>query len=97
MREYFNKRFYKSCILKKFFKEPIEYSIYVAGINREYVEMMLDIDRHLIKKGVRICEKELNNIGRSDVDGANQGFLNDLFFVVHWEEKQIIVMYKNDK
>lgn len=97
MREYFLKRFYKNYIKKKFLEKPVEYSIYIAGINREYVEMMLDIDRTLIQKGIKKCRKEFNHVGRSDADGANQGFVSDLFFVVHWEEKQVIVMYKDDK
>lgn len=98
MREYFNKKFYKNCIYKeRIFKTPVEYEIYTAGLQSGYIEFSLEIDKSLIKKGIEVCKKELKSFGKCDAAGANQGYLEDIFVIVHWKEKQIIFMHKDDK
>lgn len=97
MREYAYKAFYRKYKYKKFLKEPVEYSVYVAGANRGYVTHLLKVYPKTIKKAIKVCKKEFNKFGRSDAAGANQGYIDDLFVCVHWEEKQIIIMHKIDK
>lgn len=97
MREYAFKTFYKNYTYKKLLKEPVEYSVYVAGINKDYVKHRLEIYPKLIKKGIKICGKEFKKWGRSDSAGANQGYIEELFVCVHWKEKQIIIMHEMDK
>lgn len=97
MREYTFKEFYKKYKYKKIFKDEVEYSVHVAGVNRGSIKQILKEQPELIKKSIKICEKELKKWGRSDAAGANQGYVEELFVCVHWEAKQIIIMHEMDK
>lgn len=85
MREYAYKKFYRNYKYKKLLKDPVEYSVHVAGINRDYVTNFLKVYPKTIKKAIKVCKKEFKKFGRSDAAGANQGYLLDLFVCVHWE------------